>query len=232
MLRRRVRRRERAWGRRRDRAVVDDPTASRHLPLHQPERLLRAEERSGEVGVDDRPPLLDAELLERNRRGADARVVEEQVEPAVAVVDLGEERPDRGRIGDVAGDRDGAVPGRRGGGFERLEAPPREDDRPAVVGEGDGDRGADAAAGSGDECDPRHGRAAHCLLRATRSKPPIIGRPKRPTQCRRATGDEIAKAPARRVCRGFRRSAVTDRRRPVRHWTLFRCRSLHHGRPS
>ena len=175
MLRRRVRRRVRAWGRRRDRAVVDDATASRHLPLHQPERLLGAEERSGEVGVDDRLPLVDVELFERDGGGADARVVEEQVEPAVAVVDLGEERPDRGGVGDIARDRHGVGPGRRGGGFERLDAPSCEDDGPALTAEGEGDRGADAAAGSGDECDPRHGRATRCLLRATRSKLPIIG---------------------------------------------------------
>ena len=56
-------------------------------------------------------------------------------------------------------------PAERGGRLERLEAPPREDDRPAVVGQGDGDRGADAAAGSGDECDPRHDRPPSPLMR-------------------------------------------------------------------
>ena len=175
-----------------------------HLPLHQPEGLLRAEERAGEVRVDDRPPLLDAELLERDRRRADARVVEEQVEPAVALVDLGEQRPDGGRIGDVAGDRDGAVPRRRGGRFERLEASPGEDDRPAVVGEGDGDRRADAAAGPGDERDPRHGRAAHCPLCATSSTPPIIRSAcDWPTRCVERSRNEIAKAPARRGAGAF-----------------------------
>ena len=36
-----------------DRAVVDDPPAARRLGFHQPERLARAEERAGEIDVDD-----------------------------------------------------------------------------------------------------------------------------------------------------------------------------------
>ena len=101
---------------------------------------------------------------------------------------------DGGRIGDVAGDRDRAVAGRRGGRLERLEASPGKDDRPAVAGESDGDRRADAAAGAGDERDPRHGRAARCPLCATRSKPPII-RPSctRPTHCRQASATKLRK---------------------------------------
>ena len=52
----------------RDRAVVDDPPALRPLRLHQPERLLGAQEAAGQVRVDDRPPLLERQLFERRRR--------------------------------------------------------------------------------------------------------------------------------------------------------------------
>ena len=52
---------------RRDRAVVDDAAAARGLGLHDPERLLRAEERAGEVDVDDGLPLLEGQILDRER---------------------------------------------------------------------------------------------------------------------------------------------------------------------
>ena len=66
----------------RDRAVVDDAPAPRVLRLHQPERLLRAEERAGEVRRRRPLPLLEGQVLERHGRRARAGVVEEQVEPA------------------------------------------------------------------------------------------------------------------------------------------------------
>ena len=65
----------------RDRAVVDDASALRPLPLHQRIGALRAEERAVEVDVDDRLPLLVGQLFEGDRRRADAGVVEQQVEP-------------------------------------------------------------------------------------------------------------------------------------------------------
>ena len=50
-------------------------------------------------------PVVEVEVLERDGRGADAGVVEEHVESAEPVVDLGEERRDRRGIADVARDR-------------------------------------------------------------------------------------------------------------------------------
>ena len=68
---------------RRDRAVVDDPPALRILRLHHPERRLRAQERTGEVGVHDLPPGGVREFLHRDAAGPErARVVEEQIEAA------------------------------------------------------------------------------------------------------------------------------------------------------
>ena len=67
---------------RRDRAVVDDAAAARRLILHQPERLLRAQKRAGEIGVDDLAPFLERHVLERQERRVHAGVVEQHVEPA------------------------------------------------------------------------------------------------------------------------------------------------------
>ena len=68
VLRGRVRRRVGPRSVGRDRAVVDDPAAAGLLALHDPERLAGAEERAGQVRVDDVRPLLDGELLERDGR--------------------------------------------------------------------------------------------------------------------------------------------------------------------
>ena len=97
------------------------------------------------------------QLLERHGGRADAGVVEEQVEPLVALIDLREHRPHRLRVGDVARDRDGAVPRLGGGLLERLAATAGEDDGPARPREGDRDRPPDPAACAGDERDPLHG---------------------------------------------------------------------------
>ena len=51
---------------RRDRAVVDDAPAARALALHQPERLLGAEERAGQVDVHHLLPLLGGQIFQRN----------------------------------------------------------------------------------------------------------------------------------------------------------------------
>ena len=51
---------------RRDRAVVDDAAAARVLVLHDPERFLRAEERAGQVHVDDGLPLLEGQIFQRH----------------------------------------------------------------------------------------------------------------------------------------------------------------------
>ena len=85
VLRRRVGRRPRARHAGRDRAVVDDPPALRCLALHQPESFLRAEKRPGEVRLDHGHPVVEREIFEQDGRGADAGVVEEEIESAEAI---------------------------------------------------------------------------------------------------------------------------------------------------
>ena len=62
--------------------------------LHHADRVLGAEERAGEVHVDDRLPLRVGEVLHRDRRAALAGVVEEEVDPAQLLGDGGEEGVD------------------------------------------------------------------------------------------------------------------------------------------
>ena len=77
-----------------DGAVVDDAAAAGILGLHQPDGLLRAEKRAGEVDQDDGIPLLERQVLHRNTGGVDAGVVEQQIEPAELLADLREETAD------------------------------------------------------------------------------------------------------------------------------------------
>src|SRR5262249_49442903 len=63
-------------------AVVDDAAAARRLRLHEPERLANAQERTGQIDVNNLSPLLDRQIFKRDGRGADACVVEQEVEPA------------------------------------------------------------------------------------------------------------------------------------------------------
>ena len=101
------------------------------LPPHRREGRAGAEERAGEVdgdGVDER---LHVDLVGRTRGAEHARVVEQHVDPAEPVVDRGEQRVHRGRVGDVGGDgqRVGVAVGGR---LERVGPPARQ--RHAVPG--------------------------------------------------------------------------------------------------
>ena len=103
VLGRGVRRRVRAWRVGGDRTVVDDATTCRRLALHETDRLLRAQERAGEVHVDDSLPLREREVFERHRRCAHAGVVEQHIQPAEVVRDRVEQRGDRLGDGDIGG---------------------------------------------------------------------------------------------------------------------------------
>ncbi len=83
-----------------DRAVVDDPPAHRLLILHDPERLLRAQEGARQDRVDDGLPALERQLFDR-RGGAKPGVVEQHIEPTEPLLRLGEDILDRGGIGDI-----------------------------------------------------------------------------------------------------------------------------------
>jgi hypothetical protein len=60
-----------------DRAVVDDTPTLRLLALHHAERVLRAQERAGQVDRHYIRPLLVRQLFEGDAAGADAGIVEQ-----------------------------------------------------------------------------------------------------------------------------------------------------------
>src|SRR4029077_19626824 len=91
----------------RDGAVVDDAPAARGVLLHEAKRLLRAEERAGEVDVDDATPLLDGQVLQGNGRSAGAGVVEQQIESAEGFLRLLEQPAHGGWVADVGGNGQG-----------------------------------------------------------------------------------------------------------------------------
>lgn len=212
MLGRRVRRRVRARHVRRDRAVVDDAPAHRALALHDPERLLRAQERAGQVRADDGLPLLEAHVLERDVRGAETGVVEEQVDAAERRLGALEERLHRGRHADVGRLRDrtrrrrAAFSNRR---VERLRAATGKDDAVAVSEQGVGDRFADAGTRAGDDGDLVVWR--HCpssCRAAVGAKNTVIAAPRRPGSERRpdcARRNALTPRACRRSCRRRRR---------------------------
>src|SRR5204862_51836 len=77
------------------RALVDDAAAARRLVLHTLDRFLRSDEGAGQVGVHDRLPLLEGQVFHRDRRRADAGVIEEEVEPSERLPRAREQIPDR-----------------------------------------------------------------------------------------------------------------------------------------
>src|SRR5438309_3786655 len=67
---------------------------SRLLALHDLEGFLGAEEYAGQVGIDDRLPLLVRQLFQGHGRRAGPRVVEQEVEPAERLLRPGEQGSD------------------------------------------------------------------------------------------------------------------------------------------
>ena len=105
------------------------------LRLHDAKGLLGAEEDPGEVGVDHLLPLVEAEVLQRHGRRADAGIVEEQTEPSERGLRLRKERRDLVLLADIAGHRDrriGACAGLGDGALQRLPPAAGEDHGPAV----------------------------------------------------------------------------------------------------
>ena len=107
-----------------NRAVVDDAAAPGILALHHRERLLRAEERAGEIDVDDRAPLVDGELVNRHAAGAGAGVVEEEIEAPEGARGGLEQRANRVRVGDVGRHGQRACPINAGLACRLLRAAP------------------------------------------------------------------------------------------------------------
>ena len=86
---------------RRDGPVIDNPPAARRLALHHAERVLGAQERTGQIDVHHVRPLLERQVLDRDVAGADAGVVEQQIDPAVGLLHGLEQRCDRPGVGDI-----------------------------------------------------------------------------------------------------------------------------------
>jgi hypothetical protein len=140
----------------RDRAVVDDAPALRLLALHHAEGMLGAEKRARQVDSHDIRPLLEGQVFERDAAGADAGIVEQQIDAAVDLLDPIEEGGDRRRIADIGRHHQG--PGRRDlrecrGLFEHLAASAGQHHRPAVGEQSVCRSPADAASGPGDDGD-------------------------------------------------------------------------------
>ena len=137
-----------------NRAVVDDAPAAWALALHHRDRSLRAQERAGQVHIDDRLPLFVGQLVDRDGGSAGPGVVEQEIEPSEIPLDRGEQRLDGDGIADVAALRERAPSERldfaRHGG-ERLQAAARERDMPARLGERQGRRASDPPSGARDE---------------------------------------------------------------------------------
>ncbi|CAH0326682.1 hypothetical protein SRABI128_05495 [Microbacterium sp. Bi128] len=141
---------------RRDRTVVDDPSALGRLGLHGPDGGTGAKEGPREVHGDGRVPVLHGDLVHRGGGAEHAGVVEEHVH-ALPLPQRGGEKPfDVGGDGDIARDRERlAVAGR--GLSERFFPPPRQD-HPVALGQHEpGHCAADAGTGSGDNGDPSGG---------------------------------------------------------------------------
>ena len=146
-----------------DRAVVDDAPAARLLRFHDPDGFLGAQEHAGEIDVDDLPPGLERQLLERHRRRPDPGIVEQDVEAPEGRLGLGEQRLDGLRVAHVGRDRQALRPDRVAGGrglVELVLPPARQHDRVALPHQGQGDGFADPGAGTGDEGDLGHGMAS------------------------------------------------------------------------
>jgi len=138
----------------RDRAVVDDAPATRVLALHHAERLLRAEERTGQVDRNDIRPLLQRQFLDRDVAGACAGVVEQKIDPPIGRRHRIEQCCNRSRVRNVG--RHHKHPRRRclcerSRLLEHFAATSGEHHREPVREQRKCRRAADAAARSGDD---------------------------------------------------------------------------------
>src|SRR5579872_2906452 len=107
-----------------DRAVIDDPPASRRLALHELDRFLSAEERAGEIDIHHLLPGIEGELFERHRRCADPGIVEEHIKPPERLLGLRKKHAYRGRVRDIGRDHQHRRPFPFGGYRVEKIAPP------------------------------------------------------------------------------------------------------------
>ena len=123
------------------------------LSLHQSHRPLGTQEGTGEVGVDGTPPLLEGQLVQRNCRGTDTGIVEQQIEPAEPLVDGCEQRVDTGNIADIGGMHHRVRRNQRSGLGEGIRTAAGQHDGEPICGQADGHGPPNAAPGTGHQCD-------------------------------------------------------------------------------
>ena len=139
-----------------DRAIVDDAPAARLLRLHHPDRLLGAEKGAGEIDADNGLPLFKAQLLDRNGGGAHAGIVEQHVQAAELVLDLGEDGFHGRRVADIGG-RDQVIALQAFGGLlQRVLLAAHQRQLPALRRQRTRRCPPHAAARAGDHCDFVH----------------------------------------------------------------------------
>src|SRR5713226_1865389 len=145
-------------------AIVDDPSTARHLALHELDRLLGAEKRAGEVGADDRAPLFIREVFKRHWWSAQARIVEEELQPSELLGGLREKSPDRPRVGDIRLNTEHSRSQFRSlgsRGLQRLFTAAGHNHRIPRVRETEGNSPPDSSAAAGDDGHLGHRIHAH-----------------------------------------------------------------------
>src|SRR3954471_10702410 len=171
-----------------DRRDVDDPPAAAGGD-HPPRGGLRAEERAGEVRLEDVTPRAERDLEER-RRVAGARVVDEHVEPAERLGEVVDHRRAilRGAEVEPADLGTAARPAHLVGGLVRagLVGMPGDADVVAVVRERDRGLAADAGVRSGDDGNRHATRATRRARRERAARPRARRGPAR--RCRAPRG--------------------------------------------
>ena len=167
----RVRRRVRPRRVSRDGAVVDDAPAARVLRLHQPDGLLRTQERAGQVDGHHLHPLLVAEFFQRDGGRVGAGVVEQNIEAPERLPGLGEQRLDGIRIRHVGRHAENPAAGRRcrGGPLQSYGAPSGKHQLVSRRQQRQGDRTSNTAAGARNERDPAVIRHKTTLTRRDRN---------------------------------------------------------------
>jgi hypothetical protein len=110
------------------------------------------EESAADIGGEDLVPSGEVEVEHRGRGITHGRAAHEDVEAAEGLRRALDRGLGVGFSGDVAGDRNRALPREARRLLGALQVDVEAGDFRAGLGEGDRDRAADAAAGAGDDC--------------------------------------------------------------------------------
>src|SRR5262245_41613942 len=141
------------WRMSRDRTVVDDTAALRHLPFHHPNRFLGTKKHTGQIHIDHTLPLLKRQIFDGDRGSAGAGVVEQHVETAEFVVSLSKETLNVIGIRNVRWhDKSLCSSGRLRLCLQKTIGPAsRQNDAPSLAKESESRSFSDSAAGARDD---------------------------------------------------------------------------------